>query len=220
MNKILIASFDIGKRNFAFCVEEIDLDYYKTIKNMPKIERYYKDGSPTPQFNKILKDVCIEGEILLIDNVDLTGDCDGSEYLDPKIFINMTRLLDSYKSYWDRCTSFVIEQQMGFGKKRNYMALKLGQHCFSYFSIQYANFKQVVEFPSYHKTKVLGAGKLTKYERKKWAVQKAMDILTDRDDTKTMNLINSRKKRDDAADVISQLQAYKYLMFVDKNDVK
>ncbi|MFO0089733.1 MAG: hypothetical protein ACK518_02895, partial [bacterium] len=77
--------------------------------------------------------------------------------------------------------------------------------------------KNTIEFPSYYKTKVLGAGKgMAKRERKLWAVNKAMEILADRDDQSTIDDITSRKKRDDVSDTIVQLQAYKFLVFVDE----
>jgi hypothetical protein len=219
MASVWIASFDIGKKNFAFCVEEINVDVLNTIPNIPKQFRYYKDGGVTADFSQTLKQTCKEGKIILIDNVDLTQGCDSSQTLDPLIFVNMNKILDMYKEYWDKCISFVIEQQMGFGKKRNYMALKLGQHCFSYFIFNYADFKHTIEFPSYHKTRVLGASKkMSKVERKKWAIDKALEILNDREDESTFAKIQSRKKRDDLADVIVQLQSYKYLTFIDRND--
>lgn len=217
---VWIASFDIGKKNFAFCVEEINVEHLTRLTNIPRKDRYYKDGTCTPEFANVLKQVCSNGRIILIENVDLTsmGEYDKSQYLDPLIFINMNRTLSEYRSVWDKCTSFVIEQQMGFGKRRNYMALKLGQHCFSYFTFLYADFKKTIEFPSYHKTKVLGAEKkMSKHQRKMWAVRKAMDILMERQDKQTMDMIQARKKRDDVADVIVQLQSYKYLVFVDKS---
>lgn len=215
---IRLASFDIGKKNFAFCVEEINLNDLLTIENIPKTSRYFKDGTCTPEFLEILKKVYTSGKIILLENVDLTENCNKKEYLDPLIFINMNKVLDKYQSYWDTCTSFIIEQQMGFGKKRNYMALKLGQHCFSYFIFNYANFKDTIDYPAYYKTKVLGAPKkISKYQRKMWAVNKAMDILSDRNDFDNIKSITSRKKRDDVADVIVQLQSYKFLVFVDKN---
>lgn len=213
---VWLASFDIGKKNFAFCIEEVDLDVLVNIENPPKLDRYHKDGTSTPEFAKTLKKVCKSGKILYIDNVDLTLNCNKTQVLDPQIFVNMTHVLDQYKHFWDKCSTFVIEQQMGFGNKRNYAALKLGQHCYSYFIFNYANFKKTVEFPSYYKTKLLGAPKkLSKYQRKLWAVNKAVDILADREDTDTMNNLSSRKKKDDFADVIVQLQSYKYLVFID-----
>ena len=98
------------------------------------------------------------------------------------------------------------------------MALKLGQHCFSYFTILYSIFKTTIEFPSYHKTQVLGARKkLSKGERKDWAVNQAVDILLDRDDNKSLEQLSSKKKQDDYSDTIVQLQAFKYLLYVDQS---
>jgi hypothetical protein len=212
---IWIASFDIGKKNFAFCIEEVQIDDLSAITNIPLSQRYFKDGSCTPEFGNVLNQVCNVGKIILLENIDLTYDCDKTKYLDPTIFINMTSVLDKFKPYWDKCMSFVIEQQMGFGKQRNYMALKLGQHCFSYFIFQYADYKETIEFPAYYKTKVLGATKMSKYQRKAWAVEKAIQILSNRDEQEIIKQISSRKKRDDVADVVCQLQAYKYLLFLD-----
>jgi hypothetical protein len=215
---IWIASFDIGKRNFAFCVEEIDLNQLRTIENIDKAHRYFKDGTSTPEFVCILKQVCSTGRIILLENIDLYANCDkSSKKLDPLVFVNMYNVLSKYKSYWDKCMSFIIEQQMSFGNKHNHVASKLGQHCFSYFVFNYAQFKNTIEFPSYYKTKVLGAGKnMAKRERKLWAVNKAMEILADRGDQATLDDITSRKKRDDVADTIVQLQAYKFLVFIDE----
>ena len=74
---------------------------------------------------------------ILLENVDLTANCDPKSYLDPQTFYNMTELLDTYVEYWSQCDIIIIEKQMSFGKKHNTMALKLGQHCWSYFSIKY-----------------------------------------------------------------------------------
>lgn len=218
-NTIWVASFDIGKKNFAFCIEEINPQQLINITNIPKVDRYLKDRTCTPDFANVLKQVYTNGKLIILENIDLTemGDCDKSQYLDPVIFVNMTTILDKYKEYWDKCTSIIIEQQMGFGKKRNLMAIKLGQHCFSYFLFQYALFKNVSEFGAYYKTKVNGAIKMSDYQRKKWAVSKAIDILTEREDFISIDIIKKQKKKDDMSDTIVQLQAYKYLVFVDKS---
>ena len=98
------------------------------------------------------------------------------------------------------------------------MAVKLGQHCYSYFLILFSTFKIPVEFPAYHKTKVMGAPKkMSKYERKIWSVNQAIHVLMNRNDNDTLQEITSRKKRDDMCDVIMQLQAFKYMVFVDKD---
>lgn len=123
---------------------------------------------------------------------------------------------------------------MSFGKnKRNTMALKLGQHCYSYFTIKYGRFKKVIEFPAYHKTQVLGAEKIRgkkfkngnyrwktidKPTRKKWSVAKATEILTYRGEKETIENIKTKAKKDDLADTLTQLQAFKYLFFIEKID--
>lgn len=217
-NSIWLASFDIGKKNFAFCVEEVDCSKMEDLTNIPYRQRYYKDGTYTAEFRHLMKEVCLNGKIILLENVDLTEGTAASLYLDPMVFIHMTQTLDKYRHIWDQCTTFVIEQQVSFGNKRNTMALKLGQHCMSYFIFTYAHFKQSIEFPAYHKTKVLGApAKMSKYERKMWSVNRALDILTDRGDESTLKSITSRKKRDDVCDCITMLQSFKYLVMVDKS---
>ena len=42
--KINIASFDIGKNNFAFLIEEIDISLLETIVNIPLSQRYNIDS--------------------------------------------------------------------------------------------------------------------------------------------------------------------------------
>ena len=214
---IYIASFDIGKKNFAFCIEEMCPQTLQSIPSISKPMRYMKDGSCSAELSSVLHRVCMEGRIILIENIDLTGHC-SSKGFDTRILINLTNVLTKYESYWNRCFAFIIEQQMSFGKKRNYMAFKIAQHCFSYFLIQYASFKHILEYPSYHKTRVFGAPKsFSKYQRKKWAIEKATEILNQRGDTDTLRLFSSSKKKDDLSDIIVQLQSFKYLYFVEKS---
>jgi hypothetical protein len=112
--------------------------------------------------------------------------------------------------------------QMSFGKNRNPMAVKLGQHCYSYFVIKYGKNKKTIEFPAYYKTQVLGAPKkildkkgklikMSKPERKKWAVKQASVILQERGESAVIDNIKTKSKKDDLSDVICQLQAYKFL---------
>jgi hypothetical protein len=217
---IWIASFDIGKKNFAFYIEE--MDEKQIIESIPKNSRYNVDGTCTVKFKKIMNDIYKNGKTILHINEDLTKNCDKDKYLDTEIFHNMVDHLDKYAEYWDKCQSFVIEMQMSFGKNRNPMAVKLGQHCYSYFIFKYGRFKKTIEFPAYHKTQVLGApkkiidkkGKLVKMskpERKKWAVKEAALILEERGEIEVMDNIKTKSKKDDLSDVICQLQAYKFL---------
>jgi hypothetical protein len=189
-----IASFDIGKLNLCFYIEEFKEENIKNCKDT----------------NDILK----EGNIILWKNNNITQNCFHSSYIDTELFHNLTELLDNYSDYWDKCSVFLIEQQMSFGfKKINTMALKLAQHCYSYFQIKYGRNKTIIDFPAYHKTQLLSAPKkMDKPQRKIWCVNKTLEIL------KLRNLImtefNESKKKDDLADTLCMLQAYKILLSI------
>jgi hypothetical protein len=229
---IWIGSFDIGKKNFSFCIEEFSKSELLAIRNISSTKRYSEDGTPTPKMQDILDQVFANGRIILHKNLDLTENCDPKVKLDPETFHNMTDVLDEYTEYWDKCSAVVIEEQMSFGKKLNKMAMKLGQHCYSYFTFKYGRYKSVIEFPAYHKTQVLGAPKvegkpyksgkirykaMEKPARKKWSVDKAIEILTNRGEMDIVENMTSKKKLDDLADCICQLNAFKYKIYVDKN---
>lgn len=225
---IWICSIDIGSRNFAFYVEEMNKKVLEGIKNIPdQKNRYNANGTPTNQMQKILDHVCMEGKTILHKNSDL------GTYVEPEIFHNMTELLDKYSDYWDKCCCFVVEKQMNFGKRKsNPRATKIGHICQGYFLFRYGRFSNVIEYPAYHKTQILGCEKIKgkKYKngnyrwksipkpaRKKWSVTKALDILTRRGEEYVINNIETKNKKDDLADTLTQLQSFKYLCFVDKS---
>ena len=235
-----IASFDIGSKNFCFYVEECDTNLLKNIKNIPSIERYNPNGTPTDKMNDILNIIFKDGKTIIHENVDLTTDCSKGKYLDQNILHNMTNMLDSYSHIWDKCSIIVVEQQMSFRGKINTSALKIGQHCQSYFLFRYGKFKTVIEYPSYHKTHILGAEKINKGKtkagkikyanidkpaRKKWSVEKAKEILLLRGETEHILLKKNERakkgekskaiKKDDLADTLTQLTSFKYLHYVD-----
>lgn len=175
----------------------------------------------------LLEQIYTNGRTILHKNVDLTENCNPKERLDPETFHNMNDVLDKHLSEFDKCSAFVIEAQM----KTNNMATKLGQHCYSYFTFHYGRMKQIIEFPAYHKTQVLGApkvpGKKTKKgtfrwkamekpARKKWAVEKAKEILTLRGELNVLETVKTARKKDDLCDVICQLKAAQYKIYVEK----
>lgn len=231
-NKIVrVASFDIGKKNFAFYIEEFDREKLMKLNNIPSVIRYNPDGTPTERMQSILDEVCSNGRTILHKNLDLTKNCDKKLTLDPQTFHNMNDTLDEYIEYFDDCIAIIIEQQMSFGKgKNNPMAMKLGQHCYSYFTFKYGPHKAIIEFPAYHKTQILGAPKvkgkptkkgfrwkaMDKKARKKWSVDKAVEILTSRGEMNVLSGLTTVRKKDDLADTLTQLQAFKYLTFVER----
>lgn len=133
----------------------------------------------------------------------------GSKSLDANVFLRLTNLLDKHKEYFDKCSTIIIEQQMSFGSRINTMAIKIAQHTYSYFLFRYGNTKKIVEFPSYNKTQILGApAGLDKPKRKKWAIEKANEIWTLRGDMETIELITSKKKKDDMSDCLLHVLSY------------
>ena len=228
---IWIASFDIGKKNFAFYIEEMNISKLNTIKEISKEQRYNIDGTCKENFSKLLEeDIYKNGKKILLQNVDLTEGTDKDKYFDSDICYNLFDVMSEYEEYWEKVSYVIVEQQCSFRGKINTMALKLCQSTQSYFMMNFGRQLKVIEFPSYYKTQVLGApqsetktktGKI-KYktlgdrERKKWSVQEGFYILSLREDYETMGEIGLMKKRDDVNDVIIQLQAFKYLYFVQK----
>lgn len=233
--EIGIASFDIGKINFAFCIERVRLDELEKLseelKEIPKNSRYNDDGTATERFDDLLQKLYNTGETILHENLSLMKNCDRKKTLDPEVFFNLNEVLEDHSEYWDKCDLFVIEEQMSFGRKSNPTALKIGQHCYSYFIHKYGRQKKVVEFPAKHKTQVLGAPKvkgkrklkngnykwkaMDKPQRKKWAIEKAYEILCSRGEIDVIDGITTASKKDDLADVICQLQAAKYKIYVE-----
>lgn len=222
-----ICSIDIGKKNFSFCVEKVNPEKLKKIRNIPETKRYEANGLATKEMQKILKDICMNGEIVLHENCDLTQNCDAKKLLDPETYHNMIDCLDNYMEFWDTCDVFVIEEQM----KNNTMATKLAQHCYSYFLIKYGRMKTVLYFPSYFKTKILGAPKIEgkpyksgkkrwkamqKTQRKKWAIQEAMRIFEMRKENTALEKIQKARKKDDLADTFLMGKAFQYRVYIDK----
>lgn len=229
---MLVASFDIGKKNFSFYVEEFEMNNLPVFDILPK-NRYNENGTPTDDFDEILKRFFKCGKQKLLENIDITENCDPKAKLDPETFHNMTETLEKYKEAWDKCDVFIIEKQMQFGARINPMAMKLGQHCYSYFAIKYGKTKKILEFPAYYKTQTLGAEKIPtkktktgkqsyksidKPARKKWCVSKALEILKSREnENESVEKIEKSKKKDDLCDVVCQLQAWKIINY--KNEL-
>jgi hypothetical protein len=228
-NKIWIASFDIGHRNLCFAIEEVDENAINILKKLPKNQQYYPNGTPTEKQKEILMNIYKNSKTVIFKNKDITNKT--IKNLNTEVFHLLTEHLDNYQEYWDKCSYFIIEKQMSFGKIMNIKALKLGQHCFSYFTFKYSRFKEIIEFPAYHKTQILGAekikneskkGKITykavdKPKRKKWAIEHAINILAERNDFKTLSLLESSSKKDDIADCILQALSAIYLIYVEKS---
>jgi hypothetical protein len=74
---VWVASFDIGKKNFAFYIEEFSCKELKAIKNIPVKKRYIPEGPATPEMQNVLDQVFANGRCILHKNLDLTKNCTG-----------------------------------------------------------------------------------------------------------------------------------------------
>lgn len=224
---IRIASFDIGKKNFAFYVEDSLISVLEKLKeeyrSLPnKFQRRVK-GPMNPMVNDILEKL-FKGSKRITESVsDLRFD-EESDNLDIETRKNLIEHLNFNKKLWETCDIFVIEQQYfnvftGRGKKKsgngaNVDAIKLGEIVMTWFLINFPD-KIIVSFGAQFKTQILGAPEnLTKLQRKKWATEKAKEILSLRGDSEIEEIFKEYKYRkqkiDDICDCIVECQAYKF----------
>lgn len=232
-------SIDIGVHNTAFYLEEFEEQEIKDVlkkHNLSKSEkRYDQNGLAIGPYKKIVDDVCQIGNCVFVEKVNLS-DKKGAQF-DLQTFINFTYFLDTHKKLMDTVDVIVIEQQL----KTNPMAQRVEQHCISWFTFNYLDTKEIIVFPSRNKYLMLGlpknvfdekkkiVRKITKNERKKWACDFTLSILTNKKIIQKENIINSKElldyifiknsdKKDDVSDTICQLNAYKIKKYLDKKN--
>ena len=234
-----ILSVDIGVHNTAFYLEEFDENEIKQMikkHNLSKTEkRYDENGLAIGTYKKIVDDMCQIGNCIFVEKLNLS-DKKGAVF-DLQTFINFTYFLDNNKKIMDTVDTVVIEQQL----KTNPMAQRVEQHCISWFTYNYLDSKDIIVFPSRNKYLMLGlprnvfdekkkiVRKITKNERKKWACEYTLSILTKKKVNIVDGIINSEKlieyifdknsnKKDDISDTICQLNAYKIKKYLDNKN--
>jgi len=191
-----IASFDIGKRNFAHYIE--DRDFKELLKMKGK---------------QIKNDFLKGGKTIELDVVNL---CEKKNRYNDSIRRNMIQYLDSKYEIFSTVDIFVIEQQFfsSFGRKKtaqaNVDAIKIGECVSTYFTLNFPD-AEVVTFSSTFKTQSLNAPKkMNKIQRKKWAVDKAKEIFRSRGETDMCNIYDyiedNFKKRCDPIKIQAQLK--------------
>lgn len=128
-----------------------------------------------------------------------------------KTYDNLTNFLDQYKEYFDETHYIILERQL----PENYKATRIAQHVISYFSI-YLHDKpllpSIIEVAPQLKGKMLSVPKGTNNkELKKWAIEKATEILIERNDDFGLeffdNLKKMKHKLDDVSDALLQIEA-------------
>ncbi len=203
-----VGAIDPGKRNFAFAILCFDLGGAADLVLPKKKDRYTSTGEPSTAFLAVLDRIWrLPYTVDAIENVQLETK-DKGYHVGNETLIALTGVLDRYLQLWDACDIILIEKQMGFGKAHNTLGLRIAQHCLSYFLIRYATFKSIVEYPAYNKTQILGAPKgLSKPQRKKWAVEKAKQILSIKD-ASVLSKWSTFKKKDDVSDCVCMCFSY------------
>jgi hypothetical protein len=218
-----LASFDIGTKNLSFYIEKYDPEKLSDIPKTLKKNRVLPNGKHTKEYAKNIRKLYRSGKCIFFLKINVgIPDKKHTGKIDQEVFCNTTKMLDSHKHFFDKCSAIIIEQQMSFGKKINLRAIKMAQHIYSHFVNTFLGLKVIFEFSSFHKTQVLcdsltkGGKKLGDKQRKKWSIEEAERLLIIRNDFKSVQDLNKYTKKDDICDCILQAQAWKYLLYVEK----
>ncbi|ABF82127.1 hypothetical protein MIV097L [Invertebrate iridescent virus 3] len=202
----MIASFDIGIKNFAFAVKR-DGEFV-LVENVNLLGDFVTKND----LNKTPKSALVEMMDRL--NLDSKGQIKktmvesiltAQKKSSPKqraidLGVKLFETMDRYRSFWTECDTFLVERQM----VSNMQALKLSHYLEAYLKIHYPD-KSVVNYSASNKTRKLGAPPLpTKPDRKRWTVEYAASILTGRH----LDKFQSCPKKDDLADVVCMIEAY------------
>jgi len=175
------------------------------IKNYAfRIERRYKNGWITPVvFDKWLLEESSIVEDFTFDNK----------------LESLNKNLLKYKEYILSSHMIIIEKQMPF----NYKAVRISQHTVSFFYIVLENNNLntiILEIDAKIKGKILGSPKnINETQLKKWAVEKAVELLEIRKDEFSLKVISYYKsKKDDLADTVCQIEALCVMLNLGKTE--
>jgi hypothetical protein len=211
---LTILSVDIGLKTLTFYKERFD---YSQIESDPPKQVYNKDKSATNEFKTYIKELYGYGKTLFLEKYNLGNKVD---LYNGKVFLTLIDLLDDLlkENLFDDVDIILIELQL----KKNNIAQSIMHHLYNWCLIMFRDFKQIILYPSKNKTRILGAplykenlpptkkNKITKYERKQWAIKIAEEIILARKDQNTYEKIfkENKKKKDDMSDVIVQTLSY------------
>lgn len=199
-----IASIDIGKKNFAQYIEDFDeteLEKYKTTySELPKTFQRRVKGKMNANVEEILQGIFLCGKRVQFGVYDLRRNKSSND-LDIPTRRNILAHLDRFKDLWSTCDVVIIEQQYFHslssngartpGGGANVDAIKMAELVLAWFLITFPEKPHgwIGYFGSQFKTQMLGADpKLTKIQRKTWAVDKSKEIYTSRNDEDALML--------------------------------
>jgi hypothetical protein len=214
-----ILSIDVGLRNLSLCKEYYDMTEAKKIPKVSKNERYNKDQTSTDKYKEYINNVSKCGALKMIDKTDLTKG-GNAKFITTKVLLNLIDYLDSLnkKGYFEDIDCVLLEKQL----KTNPNAQVIEAHIHNYFLMLYRDTIPVVLYPSKNKTRVLGMElrkldektnkirKVVKRERKIWACDQALQLLTRRRDIQAIEYIfkKNKSKKDDLSDILIQCLSY------------
>lgn len=217
-----LISIDIGTKHFAIYAEDIDplllnSTWDKYIPVSKSTAKFRMTRWSLLTFPERWEFSQTTGTRVLLDLVNL------SEYMDvistplynADEYMALTCYLDSIRNVLDSANTIIIEQQMA----QNMKAQKLSQHVISYVMVQYKNKVldgqlHIKSVQPREKLKVFEAPNgISKNARKKWSTEIAVRFLSERNDTESLEMIESLRdqhiKCDDVADAIMQCQSFK-----------
>jgi hypothetical protein len=120
---------------------------------------------------------------------------------------NLTKIFKSLEDCLKKTHIFIVEKQL----PQNYKVVRISQHVITYFiQLGYDSelLPSIYEIDPKLKGEILGAGKLAEKDLKKWAVVKAKEILENRGDQVSLDILTANKKKDDdLSDTVIQILA-------------
>jgi len=189
---IVVCAMDLGIKNFAVAIEKFDLETILKSKKDIGLEN----------------SVYSEGTLTYLNKLDLAPGAIGKKITD-SILIAATRYLVSIIDKLKECDVILIEHQYKFRNVQNSDCIHLEHHIQGILLYLLEDTKTRVKiFAARHKTKTFDNEKMTKPQRKAWTVNEASNILLARQDYENLALFKAKK--DDYADVIMMIQAYKF----------
>lgn len=144
----------------------------------------------------------------LYEKIDLIGSKNDTRVIIDYVYRNVIDILEKYKNIIIGCHLVIIERQLHI----NYKMVRFSQHVITCLMMMLKNnsIKTVImEISPLLKTKQFGVrGKLGKKEVKDWSIEKAHELLTSREDIRSLDILKKAKsKKDDLADTVVQIEA-------------
>lgn len=198
---IRIASFDVGKKNFAQYIEDVSTEDLISIsreyQNLPNNIKITKKNCPhDKRLLHLLDKVFLSGTRVQIGVYDLRDS--SSNTLDHRTRLNILDHIDRFTEILSTVDVFIIEQQYfktwggrrktNRGSEANVDAIKVAEVLMTCLLDRFP-FRSISYFGSTNKTQLLGAPwTLSKTERKKWAEVKFREVCALRKDKDMIGL--------------------------------